>query len=545
MTRIAVVGVGPRGLAVLERVLAWARTGRFAVTVDLYEPAEHLGVGIHGTDQPEYLLLNTVCAQLTAFSDAEMVGDAPTTTGPNLFEWARAHGVRVDGPDGPRAVRWDDHLPRATLGEYLRWAAGTLLEDLPAGVEVRHVRRAVREVRPALHGGRVVLDDEVRDADLVVVTTGHGLAGPEHPYPLPDALEEIAPGARVAVVGTGLTAMDAIAALTVGRGGRHVRAADGTTAYVASGAEPHLVLVNRTGWLPCARPVPQEGRRPDEPRFMREDQLRRVAHGSSGLDLRRDVEPLVEAEMVHVAGESAPDVLRVLHPPTSWPDASSYRAAVRRRAVHDLREARRGLGSSSYKRALEVLRDQRDFLRSAVDAGLSGASRTDFFGRFAATVNRCVIGPQKERIEELLALFDAGVATMAPGPDPAVVRSGDRWALESRRLELPERVEVDVVLRCTSSWPSDDPERDPVVARLRTGTGLEPGRWVSRDGAVVGPDGRATAVVVLGPPCEGVSYYNHYVPSPGSSSRALLDIDRVLATHLPAVPAAVASERPE
>jgi hypothetical protein len=39
-------------------------------------------------------------------------------------------------------------------------------------------------------------------------------------------------------------------------------------------------------------------------------------------------------------------------------------------------------------------------------------------------------------------------------------------------------------------------------------------------------------VAVFGPPAEGASYYNHYVPSPGVWSRALTDLDRVLAPVL-------------
>jgi hypothetical protein len=340
----------------------------------------------------------------------------------------------------------------------------------------------------------------------------------------------------VAVVGTGLTSMDVIAALTVGRGGRHDRGVDGRLVYTPSGHEPRLVLINRSGWLPCARPAADRTRAAADPHFMRPDALREAAAVSGTLDVRHDVEPLVHAEMVRVAGDAAPAVLRVLRPPASWTSADEYRAAVRRRAEADLVEARLGLRDSAYKRALEVLRDHREFLRTAVDLGLSPRAKADFFGRFAATVNRCVIGPQKERIEEVLALFDAGVATMAPGPDPAIVEDGDRWRLESRHLDRRETVPVDLVLGSTSTWPVRDAAHDPVATRLR----LAEAPWfdslpLSRDGFVLRDGAPLRSVAVLGPPCEGVSYYNHYVPSPGVPSRALRDIDRVLAVHLPAL----------
>ena len=115
--RVAVVGVGPRGLNVVERVLARSRATGAAVELELFEPRPRLGTGVHDPDQPEYLLLNTVCAQLTTFADEAMVGPgAPTTPGPDLFTWARVRGLPGGEPRAPRAVLPSDHLPRAVLG---------------------------------------------------------------------------------------------------------------------------------------------------------------------------------------------------------------------------------------------------------------------------------------------------------------------------------------------------------------------------------------------------------------------------------------------
>jgi hypothetical protein len=55
------------------------------------------------------------------------------------------------------------------------------------------------------------------------------------------------------------------------------------------------------------------------------------------------------------------------------------------------------------------------------------------------------------------------------------------------------------------------------------------GRGVDRTGT---PQPR---LFFLGPHTEGSSYYNHYVPSPGVPSRALLDAELALRTALPSL----------
>jgi len=90
--RIAVIGVGPRGLSAVERIVSLSRLGGPPVELFLVEPGE-LGVGIHRPEQPDYLLLNTICSQLTVFSDRVMVPGAPVTQGPARV----AHPVRAPG----------------------------------------------------------------------------------------------------------------------------------------------------------------------------------------------------------------------------------------------------------------------------------------------------------------------------------------------------------------------------------------------------------------------------------------------------------------
>ena len=557
MIRIAVIGVGPRGLSALERIISHTRAPGPPVEVTLIEPGE-LGVGLHRLNQPDYLLLNTIAAQLTIFSDEQMTPGKPVTSGPSLLEWCRERNL---------PARFDDFLPRRLLAEYLRWAAGDLLRRVPDRLSVRHLStRAVGldytadHARIALAGGTHLL------ADLALVTTGHGLIGAgsptgaaanwvpgeliADPYPLPDQLDRIPGGATVALLGAGLTAMDVIASLTVGRGGRYRG-----DRYLPSGREPRIVLVTRSGLLPCARPATTSDRRPAPARHLTAEVIDRLRSTvpEGRLDFRRDVEPLVRREVLdRMAGASDAELAvvdRVLRPRDQrYPDYASFVATQLDTARFDLAEATKGLGRSLVKEGLECLRDHRGGLRAALDfPGLTEESQRYFITEYAALVNRAVIGPQKERIAELLLLIEAGVVLLGPGPKPELVRTAgdtDRagWLVRSSCLDEPVEFAADVVVRANLSWPGGNSVQDLIAEALRglarPGPAGGPYLALDRQGFPIpsADGGRRPPIAVFGPPAEGASYYNHYVPSPGVWSRILTDLDLVLEPVLAASP---------
>ncbi|MFG2757985.1 FAD/NAD(P)-binding protein [Streptomyces wuyuanensis] len=615
-TVIAVVGAGSRGLGVVERLVSRCLTDPFPVTVHLVDPRPP-GPGFHLDDQPDHLLLNTVCAQITAFADEEMVDGPTRVDGPSLYEWCQARELRLsadgctvreasrDGAPGGREIRPNDFLPRRLLSEYLRWAARRIVAAAPPCFTLVPHTTTAREVRPSPGGGEVViLDDGTRiDADAVFVTIGHhSLYLPAEPpseprlvtrpYPLPGALHGIAPGDRVAVLGMGLTGMDVIASLTLGRGGRHESTGEGRTRYVPSGDEPLIVVANRSGLPSRSRPHLHPGRVRFAPLALAPERIRelRALRPDGRLDFVEDALPLLEAEMelaYHrtllgrrsggveaVGAEFARRVavygferllteLRAAHGPfplqgiltarpadRQWREQRDYARWFTARVADDLAEARAGLGVSPVKEALEVLRDHRDALRSMIDApGVDDPSLEYFFGTFTSTVNSLVIGPQLDRSVELLALLDAGVLRVGPGPRAKVIAPSGQgpWRLESTCLARPESVEVDHVVLAHLAEPAADQLPGSLLGRLvaagrvttlaSRGNRL-PGLCVTREGQGIGPAGDVQPrLFFLGPHTEGSSYYNHYVPSPGAPSRALNDAELALRTALTMLPA--------
>ncbi len=169
---VAIVGAGPRGTSVLERLSAYAATvPDRTLHVHVCDDAEAGPGEIWDPEQPRELLLNATARQLTLFTD-ETIGAARVRNGPDLYEWTQLIAQRVGlgggasvpaiaaelfaawtAPDyAPAAdilalcaaTREDTFLPRAVYGEYLRWYF--------AGV----VRTAPENMRVSVHHARVV-----------------------------------------------------------------------------------------------------------------------------------------------------------------------------------------------------------------------------------------------------------------------------------------------------------------------------------------------------------------------------------------------------
>ncbi|WP_327157156.1 FAD/NAD(P)-binding protein [Streptomyces tubercidicus] len=258
---LAVVGAGPRGTSVLERICASAAelAPGSRLTVHVIDPAPPGAGQVWRTAQPPELLMNTVASQVTLFTDDSVECAGPIRTGPSLYDW---EGCDV-GPD--------DYPGRALYGRYLEWffhrTVRTAREDVTV---VTHPARAVRLAQApdgsqsltlddgrTLHGlGAVVLAQghlpTVADAEqrqLADYAAGHGLAylPPANPADLSADLEALAPGRPVLLRGLGLTFFDHMVLLTTARGGRFVRGTGGALTYLPSGREPRLYAGSRRG----------------------------------------------------------------------------------------------------------------------------------------------------------------------------------------------------------------------------------------------------------------------------------------------------------
>ncbi|OLZ69432.1 FAD-binding protein [Streptomyces sp. IMTB 2501] len=260
---VALVGAGPRGTSVLERLCASAPAllaPGVRLTVHVIDPAPPGPGRVWRTTQSAELLMNTVASQVTLFTDDSVDCAGPVRPGPSLYEWA-------DGELGP-----DDYPTRAHYGHYLEWVFARTLREAPEEIRVEtHRARATRLDDDAAADGRQVLtlDDGrvLSGLAAVVLVQGHlptaegeerrreaayaarpGLTHVPPANPADVELGAVRPGEAVLLRGLGLNFFDYLALFTSGRGGRFVRdGPDGTLRYLPSGREPRLYAGSRRG----------------------------------------------------------------------------------------------------------------------------------------------------------------------------------------------------------------------------------------------------------------------------------------------------------
>ncbi|MFS8203877.1 FAD/NAD(P)-binding protein [Streptomyces sp. CWNU-52B] len=327
---LVIVGAGPRGTGLLERIAAnapelYAGSGLDVHLVDPFPPG---GGRIWRTEQPPLLWMNSQAQDVTMFTDETVDMAGPVRQGPTLHEWAGLDG-RV-------------FADRRRQGDYLGWVYERTVAALPDGIRVQHhPHRAVRVGGPRAGRQQVWLAGRTRPllADLVVLALGHldaeldeeqlrlaeyarahGLVHLPPDFTADSDLSALEPGAPVLVRGFGLAFVDLMVLLTEGRGGRYETDADGELAYRASGREPVLHVGSRRG-VPYHSKIGYDwtGERPPLPRFFGPGEVDALLARPGGFDFRRDVWPLVEKEL----GFAHYHRLFAAHPDRTamaWPD---------------------------------------------------------------------------------------------------------------------------------------------------------------------------------------------------------------------------------
>jgi uncharacterized NAD(P)/FAD-binding protein YdhS len=400
------------------------------------------------------------------------------------------------------------------------------------------------------------------------------------PYPVDYFDIPMPPGAPIAIAGMGLVGFDLLTALTVGRGGTYEDLGD-RKRYIPSGREPDIYLYSRSGVPYCAKPAHGiDSYGAYGPVVCTPEVFRELTNpGSSPLrrrvDFRNDLLPLLFAEMqgryyTHAAflkGGAAAAASTREQLQAAWADGSyeqavsrleptfgrfdpashvfadagksyessaDYQAHVYDMVETDLDDAL-AVGGSPVKAAQEVTRILRDQLRSVIEfGGLTLESYIDFQSNVRGRINRLEAGPPALRSQQLLALLDAGVVKVPFGPYPEVSAAANGGVtLRSTRLAEETEVTVNGVVRGHLDLPSLARSTSPLLSRLYTKgrlTQLSYGDTtvgsvaISEDFHPYDAEGRLQPhLSLLGVLTEGVRYFTHYLPSPRSRLRAVLD----------------------
>lgn len=584
MREIALVGVGAWGLCVLERIAHLARSEQQPTRVHVVEPAAP-GPGVYSCEEPEYLLLNTPCGQISLYP-WDYGGSLPRYA-LGLYDWAKQVGYRWKGEccqiaSSGREVTPHDYLPRRVLGAYLQWFYETLVEDAQWPLEIVQHRTLASDI-VAQAGGRETVhlaNGESITVDHVILTTGHtsNLDSPDHlrnPYPVSGFLRDVSPAASVGVVGMGLVGTDVVSALTLGRGGSYEQHGQ-RLRYQPSGHEPLIYMFSRSGFPYCAKAAEALDETDDyAPVLCTPGAVSALRADAGRIDIRSAMLPLIFAEMtaryyIHsastaagplagkqvrarleaatlteFAAASAPFAARYgtfdaersfFSPEEDFLSAADYESRAYALIERDLDEALQG-PASALKAAYEVLRFQRDPMRSVIEFGsLSLESYLDFQSNIRSKVSRLVAGPPAIRSQQLLALMDAGILRLPFGPAPRLTTAHGTWTVRSTELDRPFSAPLDLLVQGHLEDPSISRSSSVLLSNLYGSGRLQQLRYgdtpvgsvmLTEDLHPVARDGKVQdTLFLLSALTEGVRYFTHYLPSPKSRLRVFLDAQR-------------------
>ncbi|MEU1071146.1 MULTISPECIES: FAD/NAD(P)-binding protein [unclassified Streptomyces] len=635
---VCLVGAGPRGLSVLERLCAneRGRPAHSAVTIHVVEPCEPGAGAVWRTDQSRLLLMNTVASQITVHTDAGSCIEGPIEPGPTLEEWAReiaASGDRAGHDEQTLAEARDlgpnTYPSRAFYGSYLSAMFQQVVRHAPAHVRVEiHRSRAVALADShgeadceqavglsdgtwlsgldavVLAQGHVPVRPTAREERTASLARVHGLRYLQPANPADLDLGAVAAGEPVLLRGLGLTFFDHMTLLTQGRGGSFARVG-GRLVYRPSGQEPRMYATSRRGVPYHARGENEKGASERHlPRLLTPEHVEklreRAAHGQR-IGLREELWPLIAREVesvyygtwltAHGRDAERPDLVdrflacesaegrgalldaagipeaerwsweRLSHPygEQEFGDRDAFRDWLLRYLRADVREARRGNLSGPLKAALDVLRDLRNEVRLAVDhCGLHGDSHRDELDGWYTPLNAFLsIGPPTSRIEEMIALIEAGVLELTgPATEIRIDTVDPAFVAHSRAVPGPPlraRVLIEARLPEADLRRAADPLLQHLVATGQAVNHRVPtagGAWYETGGLAVAErpyrvrDARGRAHprrFAYGVPTEAVHWVTAAGIRPGVDSVTLADSDAIARAVLALAPRPVAS----
>lgn len=287
--KIAIIGVGPRGVSVIDRIGAAGPSS--PLELHLIDDAQ-LGAGrIWDTEQTRTLCMNTLADAVTLFTEPGSTVTAPVRIGPTMFEWIKlARGEALLANETSKSkedlfkrfpaqldasyneelakTRPESNPSRALYGEYIHWCYRVFLGLLPEQVTVvEHAARALK-ITPTEEGSLDLIElstgvqlkahatiiangwtkPELNPEEIMLSEASGTWIAPDNP--VEQKVEALPESGDVLVRGMGMGFFDFMALLTFDRGGKFIEdeTARSGLRYEASGKEPHLFVSSGRGY---------------------------------------------------------------------------------------------------------------------------------------------------------------------------------------------------------------------------------------------------------------------------------------------------------
>ncbi len=453
--KIAIVGLGPKGLYGFERLLARLNSNLIndPLEIHLFNKTRFMGSGdVYRSDQPGYLLMNFSNKHINMWPNE---APQPLVQHPERFSQYLAREQNTT----PAAID-SLYASRATVGAYLEQGFAELCNNVPENVLLDKHIAEVNSIEK--QGGNYVIGFKEEEKTLhldgfqqILITTGHQrhkkcikpkVNRIRYIYPVDETLKEVTQHHTVAMKGLGLTFIDAALALTEGRGGRFTETTNGNYTYSPSGKEPnHIYPFSKSGWpmLPKYNfdtpenepPLYVESIQPStdaqlsftndilpllhqDMEFAYYNTL--IAHKQVELIYHTDYEQIkAQIDAFHQAYPEYPEFsLKRLLEPEFNPKLSThqnileYLTAFTEVAPLNIVHEAQLRAAAVWKRVSPVFNTLYSF------SGLDPASHEEFDKHYFGKLNRIAFGPPPDNLKKIIALAQAGIVDFRYARNP-------------------------------------------------------------------------------------------------------------------------------
>lgn len=461
--RVAIIGGGPKGSYAIERLASVWNThcpGKFLDIVCFNSSADFGSGPNYQTRQPDFLLMNYNLGKVDFWTDEpeQLVFDRPDLR-EFLERFKNESETEVDA---------EDYCSRAITGVYLQYCLCKVIDALPPNIRLHLVVDEVKSISE-------ISDSLMLDTGSgmhfgfseVMCCTGHSYRfGKEYDsrnsikkisdvspliqtvYPAENLQKKDLKGKVVAIKGMGLTFVDAVLALTEGKGGVFKRE-NGSLRYMASGKEPSEILPF------CRTGLPMIARKEDfnsadfSLRFFTEETVQYLLSKHDKLDFKLHLLPFIQREfrfqyVVHLLRFRCS---KNIQPEKTLPELELYASGIypdfepfdleeflspelpaldfHNAVVNYLRQTVFPENCNEMhqsKIAMSALwRKINPILNTVYSFGkLTGESQRYFDQHYYGRFQRVSFGPPKENMEKILALAEVGLLQFDLAYNPKV-----------------------------------------------------------------------------------------------------------------------------
>lgn len=285
---IVIVGGGPRGVSVLERLVAILNSRRNVeeLTIKLIDRIQPGAGAIWETSQTRVLCMNTLADAVTLFTEPGSTISAPIEPGPTLYQWIKAtlyksynvdQNILTSFAEELHELRPESHPSRALYGEYINWFYNKVKAKIPSFVHFEEIKAIVQKIERKEEYDVLYLNNGTTiNSDATVIASGwerpsyneeetklfneisaYNSNKPENEHlhwiepdnPIEQNAEIIPKGEFVITRGLGMGFFDFVSLVTIGRGGQFIGDQISLDLeYKPSGNEPKIFVASGRGY---------------------------------------------------------------------------------------------------------------------------------------------------------------------------------------------------------------------------------------------------------------------------------------------------------